>query len=589
VTGPVDQSREIKSAQEVCRRLYQAYRDLRLYPRDHPTVRGAFDRLLEVLDPHLETTGALALEVEEDRLLCGGEEVYVQDAGRDNLAFVMFRDGVRALTFHQGMEPSELEAFADCLARVDQSAESDYDLATSLWEQDLVHIDYEVADPFLEGEGGNAGDAFDHLRDTVLHRMKELGSTGGSGAGVDGTGVDGTGVDGAGVSPGAGDGQGEEGATTAEETDRRPRTVDPEDAALTAEEAQAAEWNVGDAAAVLDDFAVVLLEIAGDPLITVDADQKAFESLVLVVQQYLDDQNLDGLDLIVGRLDSLAEEGRRPPGYADGVLGRAATPERLAGLISSVQAGASEQQERIERFLKRMRSCAFPALLEILATSEDRTVRKLVLDLLRLTGGIPGEHLRPLMNDPRWYVVRNAVQLAADSGDPELILHMERSVRHPDARVRREVVRNIDSLGERRSVPLLVKALQDKDSAVRILAARSLGRLGDAGQFPAVHAQVQSRDFESRPAEEIEAFVTALARLGGDRSVETLNRFWKRRVFGTRPLALRLAAIQALGAAASPDATRAVSDATHSGETQIQRTALRVQAEIQARLRGGRS
>jgi HEAT repeat protein len=173
-------------------------------------------------------------------------------------------------------------------------------------------------------------------------------------------------------------------------------------------------------------------------------------------------------------------------------------------------------------------------------------------------------------------------------GDPELAGQLERLMRHPDARVRREVMRSLDTSGDRRSIPLLVRALQDADSSVRILAVRSLGRIGAQGQFPAVHVQVEARDFESRPPEEVEAFLLTLARLGGQRVVEDLNKFWKRRVFGTRPLPLRLAAIQALGAIPGPEASRALGEAAHSGEAQVQRAAARAIAEAQARARGKR-
>jgi HEAT repeat protein len=70
--------------------------------------------------------------------------------------------------------------------------------------------------------------------------------------------------------------------------------------------------------------------------------------------------------------------------------------------------------------------------------------------------------------------------------------------------------------------------------------------------------------------------------------VETLNKYWKRRVFGTRPLPFRLAAIQALGAITAPEASRALAEAAQSGEVQVQRAAARAQSEAQARTRGQR-
>lgn len=536
------------------------------------------DRLLGLLQAHIDSFGPLLLQVEEDRLILEDEAVYDQSGTTENLAFVMFRDGIRGLAFHEGVELGELAGFVDCLARGDRLADLDHDLITALWERDLVHIEYEVVDPFLGGDG-SGGEAFDELKDTVIRRLNELTTVGGSSM----------------TAAGGGDSSGDEnggapgGEGTHDSSNDQADAVDPEAVALTIEELQAGDWELANPAPLLDDFAVVLLEILGDPQGLSTGEERLVDSLVMVVQQYLDDRNIDGLDLVADRLDVLEEEGRRPAGFADDVLGRAVTPERLSGLIASLQSAPPEIAGRLGRFLQRMRACAYPTFLEILVTSDDRGVRKLVLDLLRVTGGIPTEHLLPLINDQRWYVVRNAVQLATDSGDVGLVDQLERLLHHPDARVRREVIRSLDTFAEKRSLPLLLGALDDEDSPVRILAVRSLGRVGDARQFPLVLGRVESRDFESRPSEEIEAFLLTLALLGGQRAVGTLNRFWKHRVFGTHPMALRLVAIQALGAARSDEATRALAEAARSSEAPIQRAAARALGEAQARARSPRT
>ncbi len=567
--GPGTRSPEVESAGQICIRLHQAYRDHRLYPEGHPTTQGAMDRLVGLVQAHTETFGSLVLEVEEDRLILQDEPVDVKSGNTENLAFLFFRDGIRTLTIHQGIEPGELAGFVDCLSRADQLADLDHDLITALWEQDLTHIECEVVDPFSGGDG-SSGDAYDDLKDTVLRRLNELTNEGGSALGEQGA-------------EGAGGG-----SADAAPASYQPGAVDPDAVALTAEDLQASDWALAHPIPLLDDFAVVLLEIVGDAQGISAGEGRLIDSLVMVLQQYFDDRNIDGLRLVANRLDVLEEQGRRPTGSADEILGRAATPERLSGLIVSLHSASPDKADRLEQFLKRMRTCAYPTFLEILATSDDRGVRKLVLDLLRVTGGIPTEHLLPFINDTRWYVVRNAVQLATESGDPGLVDQFERLLRHSDARVRREVIRSLDAFDEKRSLPLLLTALGDEDSPVRILAVRSLGRLGGGRHFPSVLGQVESRDFEARPSEEVEAFLLTLALLGGDRAVETLNRFWKRRVFGTRPMPLRLAAIQALGAIQSKEAAQALNEAAQSGEAPVQRTAARALSEAQTRARSPR-
>jgi HEAT repeat protein len=559
----------VESAKKVCARIHQGYRDHRLYPAGHPTTRNTMELLMATVRSHLESLGPLVLQVTENRLLFEGQEVYTYAESRDNLAFLMFRDGIRALTLNPGLELSELEALVGCLARADQMQDTDHDLSTALWEHDLVHVRLEVVDPFLEGDGAS-DDSFDELRDTVLLRLNELAS-----------------VD-----------KAEAEAKSTPDQDSDPTLVgrgmtrdeqvklDQESLALTEEEIARGEWMASHPVDPLDEFVVVLLEIVGNPAKLPGGEDAVFHSLSLVLGHYLDNLGQDGLNLVLGQLGKLEAEGLVGRGTVEKVFGEAATAEHLTKMISAAAAVSTKAVEGVEQFLAQVRDSVYPALLETLATSSDKVVRKTVLDLLRTEGGTPVRHLWPLMQDPRWYVVRNAVQLATASGDPEVASHLEPLLRHADTRVRREVARSLGTLNDAKFLPLLVRAILDEDSAVRTLAVRGLARQGTKGQFPAVQAQVESRDFETRSSEEVEAFLVAYGALGGDRTVETLNKMWKRKVFGTRPLALRVAAVTALGAVGSPEARRVLTEAAESNEPQLQRAAARALGEAQTRAKG---
>jgi len=174
-------------------------------------------------------------------------------------------------------------------------------------------------------------------------------------------------------------------------------------------------------------------------------------------------------------------------------------------------------------------------------------------------------------------VVRNAVQLAAGMREPELVSQLERLRRHPDVRVRREIMRTLDTFGgEAAALQVLAKAVSDEDSSVRTLAARSLGRHGGREYEAVVMAQIETRDFDSRPPDEIEAFLVALADLSKERAVPVLDRLWRRRRFVARPMPVRISALKALGTISGPTSRTALSQAAKSGEGQIRKTALRV-------------
>ncbi len=556
----------VESAKKVCARLHQGYRDHRLYPEGHPTTRNTMELVGAAVVAHLDSMGTLALRVSDSSLLFEGEEVYAHAESRDNLAFLMFRDGIRGLTLTPGVEASELETLVDCLARADQMVDTDQDLSTALWEHDLVHVQLEVVDPFLEGEGVD-DDAFEALRDTVLQRLNELAS-------VDKAEAEAIAPEDRDADVGGGSAPRERGE------------LDRDDLALTEDEIERGEWLVSHPTEPMDDFVVVLLEIVGDPSELPGGRDAVFSSLSMVIAWYLEDFDQDGLSLVLGQLSELESQGRLGRGTVETLFAEAATAERLGKMISAAAARSPESAQDVERFLARSRAAIYPALLETLAISEDKIVRKTVLNLLRMEGGTPVGHIYPLMRDSRWYVVRNAVQLATDAGDPDLLTHLEPLVRHPDERVRREVVRSLSTLTDSRSLGLLARAIQDEDTAVRTLAVRGLTRRGAGSQFPAVKAQVEARDFETRSAEELEAFLVAYGTLGGETTVDALRKMWKRKVFGSRPMALRVAAVVATGAVGGPDAERALSEAAGSGEPQIGRAAARAMSGAQTRASG---
>ena len=140
-----------------------------------------------------------------------------------------------------------------------------------------------------------------------------------------------------------------------------------------------------------------------------------------------------------------------------------------------------------------------------------------------------------------------------------------------------------------RPAGLFARALGDDDTSVRVLAANGLARHGNRVNAHALETQIESRDFANRPVEEINAVLSAYATLGGEATVEVLNRVWRHRVIGTKPLPVRLGALQALGVVASPAALEALTEASNSGESQIQKTATRALAEARARMWGDRA
>ena len=87
-------------------------------------------------------------------------------------------------------------------------------------------------------------------------------------------------------------------------------------------------------------------------------------------------------------------------------------------------------------------------------------------------------------------VREDAVLAARDADDERVVAAVEALLEDPDGRIRLEAVRTLDELKSTRSVPLLMKHVQDEDPEVARAAIDALGRLGDPAASPALVAAI---------------------------------------------------------------------------------------------------
>ncbi|MBB4638977.1 hypothetical protein FHS01_005041 [Longimicrobium terrae] len=143
--------------QEVARGFAKALRTHLLYEGHSP----ALDRFVETLRERFATLWErlpyLVLQVEESALIWEGTAAFTGEE-RDNLAFSLYKDGVRELTFQPGFEGDDLTAFLELLARIHRLRADEEDLLTLLWEHDWGYFRYRYVEPLSEGvklpEGG---------------------------------------------------------------------------------------------------------------------------------------------------------------------------------------------------------------------------------------------------------------------------------------------------------------------------------------------------------------------------------------------------------------------------------------------------
>jgi hypothetical protein len=181
-------------------------------------------------------------------------------------------------------------------------------------------------------------------------------------------------------------------------------------------------------------------------------------------------------------LESVAQpEWREVAGRAMKSVAVAAAAHVLVELDAASVAVEGDQLDEVSSMVRLLATLAPASVLERLDVSESRKMRRIMLDALALVGSPLLPLVTPRLRSDRWYIVRNAVLLMARIGGTATDL--DAAARHPEDRVRLEVVRSLRAMpADEASMSLVAGYLADSADEVR-LHARSLLRgelLGDA-------------------------------------------------------------------------------------------------------------
>jgi HEAT repeat protein len=185
-------------------------------------------------------------------------------------------------------------------------------------------------------------------------------------------------------------------------------------------------------------------------------------------------------------------------------------------------------------------------------------VRKALVDLLSSMARDHVPQFGACVSDSRWYFVRNVVAILASTKSSAVLMYLERTLRHPDARVRRETIRGLSGINDRLAVEMLSASLNDEDVQNVQLAARYLGDAGALGAVPALEAVARGEGRGSRDTGPRVEAIEALGRIGAPAAMPTLEALAGKRSLlgGGRGKELRASATAAIAAIKAKGAVR---------------------------------
>ncbi len=280
----------------------------------------------------------------------------------------------------------------------------------------------------------------------------------------------------------------------------------------------------------------------------------------------------DGLSLLIERgeyvvaadaaeslLTAVGEASEQERDRISAAVGRMATAESMRAVHRALQMyeKGTPEHEACRRLLATLGMSAIDPLLEVLADEPDMSGRKSLVDLISSIASDRVDELGKRLTDPRWYFVRNVVSILGATRKPEIVPYLGRTLRHSDARVRRETIRALANVPDVMSSELIVGALEDPDAQNVQLAARYLGSLRVRGAASALIRVAQGEGRGNREHAPRAEAIEALGIMGATEAVPVLQEIAGRRrlIGGARAKGLKsvaesaIAAIQAHGRA----------------------------------------
>lgn len=160
------------------------------------------------------------------------------------------------------------------------------------------------------------------------------------------------------------------------------------------------------------------------------------------------------------------------------------------------------------------------------------------------------------INDPRWYVVRNAVFVLGQVGGTEVVDLLQIAGRHPEPRVRRQVVQALGNVPPDLRLPLLISHLDTRDPQLLSATLNMLARDKNPRALKVILERFASPNFEYVAEWVHRTYVHALEEWVTEQQVPLLAQLVERGGWLAAPSPVRTSAAQMLQRIGSDSATQ---------------------------------
>ncbi|NOR21971.1 MAG: hypothetical protein GQ476_04710 [Candidatus Aminicenantes bacterium] len=548
---------EVKKARNVIQFFKKSFSLIKLYPSGNPSVAKSIDLFNNQMGEFLSEYEELAIQVGEFSFSFKGEIVFQGEERRSSLPFLFYKDGLRELSFHKGLDKKELHEFFRIISAVSDLTAEDADIVNALWEKNFIYIRYYSIDEFLDqdiGEPTEEISIFDKMGfgkgkvemtpddDELFKKSLSLG-----------------------IEEGREKGEGEDEGEGAGEGIVPGTTV----GAVSRDEIPEIESMLSDSRKTphMTELIDLLFE-----LLFCEEKEEQFAAITEILgechQKVLEKADFSQALLILNRIEELKKIISAKSEEKAELLGRisdsAVAPDSLASLRKMYSNGQVADFDTFFGYLDILGVSAFPVVAAIWEDSIFPFSRQKVLNFLKK---IKKQDLTSFLNLARGQsasLTREIISIWATIGERTEISHLEDFVNHPDKAIRLDVIHALGKSGDEASNTILLRFISDKDTKIRTSALRNLKYLGDDAILDHIKQMAHEKDFRKKSKREKEAILKFLASTkSGEISAFLRSILTKGKIFFPyKTNETRLCAVSALGVMATPEAADILKEGT---------------------------
>jgi len=511
-------------------------------------------------------------KITANSIMYGRTTVYESSTKTENFAHVFFRDGLIGLSFHSGLSEDEIGRFIDLLSKMFRTVYVDDDFATLLWEENFQYITYVLIDDGLDID--TVEYSTDKLKDRSALSSDDIQSLYFDEGEITFDNDDFTVSDQDSDIRKRGQAFAQMPEATYDFLNRISEFTPAEDEEIAAIVAEDSQFDHSEY------LLTVIFEILGTEK-EVPGYVETLKFIGKVRDNFISLGDFFGAAALLKRMKELNDvlKNLKSPRAEkiEGFFLECASKEKIEFITESLNNLKEINSEGLVNYLNQLPWAAIDPLLISLGDLKYFKSRRAVCSVLADIGKDQIDLVARGLDDERWYVVRNVVQVLGMIGSQRVINHLKKTIRHPDYRVRKETLNAAANINSSESEDFMILALSDPDTKIQLSSLKFLTDKKCGRAFKALENLINDKKFKDRPPEQIRNFLEGYATLGQEKALPYLKPMASKRLFfaTSKDERMKLFAIGALGKINSGEAQKIISKLSQSKNRKIAAAAMR--------------